>query len=43
MISGFSEQLLKIFMTYDEFKPELIVDEILAQYLPEITIDYTEI
>ena len=43
MISGFSEQLLKIFMTYDEFKPELIVDEILAQYLPEITIDDTEI
>ena len=24
-------------------RPELIVDEILAQYLPEITIDYTEI
>ena len=43
MISGFSEQLLKIFMTYDEFKPDLIVDEILAQYLPEITIDDTEI
>ena len=43
MISGFSEQLLKIFMTYDEFKPELIVDEILAQYLPDIAIDDTEI
>jgi hypothetical protein len=43
MISGFSEQLLKIFMTYDEFKPDLIVDEILAQYLPDITIYPTEI
>jgi hypothetical protein len=43
MISGFSEQLLKIFMTYDEFKPDLIVDEILAQYLPEISIYPTEI
>lgn len=43
MISGFSEQLLKIFMTYDEFKPELIVNEILAPYLPEIVIDDSEI
>lgn len=43
MISGFSEQLLKIFMTYDEFKPDLIVDEILAQYLQEIVIDPSEI
>jgi hypothetical protein len=42
MISGFSEQLLKIFMTYDEFKPELIVEEILAPYLPDIYIDKTE-
>ena len=42
MISGFSEQLLKIFMTYDEFKPELIVEEILAPYLPEIFIDDSE-
>ena len=43
MISGFSEQLLNIFMTYDEFKPELIVEEILAPYLSEIFIDDTEI
>ena len=43
MISGFSEQLLKIFMTYDEFKPDLIVEEILAPYLKEIFIDDTEI
>ena len=42
MISGFSEQLLKIFMTYDEFKPELIVEEILAPYLSEIFIDDSE-
>jgi hypothetical protein len=43
MISGFSEQLLKIFMTYDEFKPELIVEEILAPYLPDIFIDDSEL
>ena len=43
MISGFSEQLLKIFMTYDEFKPDIIVEEILAQYLKDIVIDDTEI
>jgi hypothetical protein len=43
MISGFSEQLLKIFMTYDEFKPDLIVEEILAPYLPEIFIDDSEL
>ena len=43
MISGFSEQLLKIFMTYDEFKPDLIVEEILAPYLPDIFIDDSEL
>jgi len=43
MISGFSEQLLKIFMTYDEFKPDLIVEEILAPYLKEIFIDDSEL
>ena len=43
MISGFSEQLLKIFMTYDEFKPEIIVNEILSPYLHEIVIDDSEI
>jgi hypothetical protein len=30
-------------MTYDEFKPELIVEEILAPYLPEIFIDDSEL
>lgn len=38
MVSGFSEQLLKIFMEYDEFKPEFIVDEILKPYLDTIII-----
>ena len=39
IVSGFSEQLLKIFMNYDEFKPEFIVDEILAPYLEHIIIN----
>jgi hypothetical protein len=43
MISGFSEQLLKIFMSYDEFNADLIVDEILAPYIKEIIIDPDEI
>ena len=38
MVSGFSEQLLKIFMNYDEFKPEFIVNEILNPYLDSIII-----
>ena len=38
MVSGFSEQLLKIFMNYDEFKPEFIVNEILNSYLDSIII-----
>jgi hypothetical protein len=42
MISGFSEQLLKIFMKYDEFKPDIIVEEILAPYIKEIFVDDTE-
>ena len=43
MISGFSEQLLKIFMSYDEFNADLIVNEILAPYIKEIVIDDSEI
>lgn len=39
IVSGFSEQLLKIFMNYDEFKPEFIVNEILAPYLEDIIIN----
>ena len=38
IVSGFSEQLLKIFMNYDEFKPEFIVNEILEPYLKDIII-----
>ena len=38
MVSGFSEQLLKIFMEYDEFKPEFIVNEILSPYLDSIIV-----
>jgi hypothetical protein len=38
IVSGFSEQLLKIFMNYDDFKPEFIVNEILSPYLDDITI-----
>ena len=33
VVSGFSEQLLKIFINYDEFKPEFIVNEILEPYM----------
>lgn len=38
VVSGFSEQLLKIFMNYDEFKPEFIVNEILEPYMEHIII-----
>lgn len=38
MVSGFSEQLLKIFMEHDEFNPILIVDEILKPYLTNVQI-----
>jgi hypothetical protein len=38
IVSGFSEQLLKIFMNYDDFKPEFIVDEILQPYMKEVVI-----
>lgn len=42
IISGFSEQLLKIFMKYDEFTPELIVNELLQPYINNIIIDEEE-
>jgi hypothetical protein len=38
MVSGFSEQLLKIFMKYDEFNPQFIVDEVLQPYFNDIII-----
>ena len=42
MISGFSEQLLKIFMNYDDFNPLTIVEEILSPYIKDIIIDDDE-
>jgi hypothetical protein len=42
MVSGFSEQLLKIFMKYDEFNPQFIVDEVLKEYLDDIIIHEDE-
>jgi hypothetical protein len=38
IVSGFSEQLLKIFMNYDDFKPEFVVNEILEPYMKEVVI-----
>ena len=38
IISGFSEQLLKIFMLYDDFKPEIVINEILEPYIKEVII-----
>ena len=38
IISGFSEQLLKIFMNYDDFNPNIIVDEILEPYEKNVII-----
>ena len=43
MISGFSEQLLKVFMTNTKFDAETIIDEILIPYMSDIIIDETEI
>jgi len=39
MISGFSEQLLKVFMNCKDFNPENIVNEILSKYIIEVVID----
>ena len=38
IISGFSEQLLKIFMLYDDFKPEIVINEILEPYMKEVIL-----
>jgi hypothetical protein len=43
IISGFSEQLLKIFMTYDDFSPEIILDSILEKYIKDVYIHPDEI
>jgi hypothetical protein len=39
MISGFSEQLLKVFMNNDDFNAEKIVYDILKEYEPFVEID----
>lgn len=38
IISGFSEQLLKIFMEYDNFDPNIVLNKILEPYLKYINI-----
>lgn len=43
MVSGFSEQLLKIFMKYDDFNPMFIVDEILQPYMKDVVICNDEV
>ena len=43
LVSGFSEQLLKILMTYDEINPEKVVDEILEPYIKDIIISEEDI
>jgi hypothetical protein len=43
MISGFSEQLLKVFMNSDNFDPESVVNEILSKYMLDVSIDDDDI
>jgi len=43
IISGFSEQLLKIFMEYDDFNPEIVLDKILEKYINEVYVDNQEL
>lgn len=43
MISGFSEQLLKVFMNNDTFDAENIVNEILSQYEEYVIIDEDDV
>jgi hypothetical protein len=42
IISGFSEQLLKIFLEYDELNPEIILDKILEEYIKFVYVDKNE-
>lgn len=39
IISGFSEQLLKIFMEYDNFDPNIVLNKILEPYIKYININ----
>lgn len=43
MISGFSEQLLKVFMNAQDFNAESIVNEILSKYTIDVIIDENDI
>jgi hypothetical protein len=43
LVSGFSEQLLKIFMEHSEFNPKYIVYEILQKYIPYVEINEGDI
>ena len=42
IISGFSEQLFKIFTKYDDFTPELVLNGILEPYENDVFIDMKE-
>jgi hypothetical protein len=42
IVSGFSEQLLKAFMYYDNISPEIIVDDVLQKYICDVIIDNME-
>ena len=43
IISGFSEQLLKIFIEYDDFNPEIVLNKILEKYINEVYVDNQEL
>lgn len=42
MVSGFSEQLLKVIMETDDINPENVLNEILAPYIPNVIVDSSE-
>jgi|TARA_Y100000389_G_C17469870_1_gene529369 hypothetical protein len=42
IISGFSEQLLKIFLEYEVLNPEIILDKILEEYIKFVYVDKNE-
>ena len=42
IISGFSEQLLKIFMENDDITPELVLEGILNKYIDNVYVDTNE-
>ena len=42
IISGFSEQLLKIFMENDDITPEMVLEGILSKYINNVFVDTNE-